>query len=78
MGKITKDELTHILRTSNVENTTDSDNLATILVDYFEDHIDRPRDDEQHEETGWGQWSMKKAMESADHIAEQILNKLEK
>lgn len=47
------------------------DNLAIVLVSYFEDHIDRPLDDPNDEETGWGVWSIKKTEEALDHIAEQ-------
>lgn len=49
-----------------------SDNLAIVLASYFSRHIDRPGEDVDDTETGWGKWVLQKTDEALDLIAEEI------
>lgn len=78
MEKVTKQEIIHILNSLDVENGGFSDNLSIVLATYFEEHLDRPEDDIEHPEFGWGNWTIKKTDEAFEYMAEQILERINK
>ena len=55
----------------DVEEGVLVDNLAIVLVTYFERHLDRP-DNDPETEHGWGEWAEQKANEAVELIADQI------
>jgi hypothetical protein len=55
----------------NVEDGTLGDNLAIVLVSYFEGHRDKPEDDPVGEH-GWGEWASEKCDEALALLAKQI------
>jgi hypothetical protein len=55
----------------NVEDGTLGDNLAIVLVSYFEGHRDMP-DDNPAGEHGWSEWASEKCDEALALLAKQI------
>lgn len=45
------------------------DNLAIVLASYFSRHMDRPEDDEDHPDFGWGKWVIEKLNRALELIA---------
>ena len=55
----------------NVEDCEGAgDNLAIALATYFSDHRERPADDNDDPETGWGEWVIAKTHRALERIAE--------
>ena len=52
------------------------DNVAIALASYFEDHMNRPEEDPP-DDTGWGEWVVKKTNKAISLIAGEILKELE-
>lgn len=49
-----------------------SDNLATVLVSYFEEHLDKPEDSPVDDDRGgWSKWALDKTDAALDRIAAQ-------
>lgn len=63
-----------LLGSMPVEKEPGSENLATVLFEYFETHIDRP--DEPTDEYGNSPWVVEKANEALDVIVSEMLKKL--
>ena len=55
-----------------VEESHDTDNLAIVLASYFSGHINRPSDDPDDAELGWGEWVLEKTNAALDLIADEI------
>ena len=54
----------------NVEDCEGAgDNLAIVLATYFSDHRERPADDKNDPETGWGEWVIEKTNRALYRIA---------
>ena len=52
-----------------------TDNLAIIIVSYFDEHLARPDDDEEDEErAGWGVWSLEKTDQLLDRITDEVMS----
>lgn len=78
LNKMDKDKLIDILNSVEVEPGVFSDNLAIVLASYFEEHLDRPKDDPTDTDVGWGVWTVEKVNESVEYISEQILKEINK
>ena len=74
---IDQKRLEQIIGGTNIEDDLgprgSCDNLAIALATYFEDHTDRPEDDEHDDELGWGVWVIKKSNEAIALIAKEVL-----
>lgn len=55
-----------------IEKATWSDNLAIALASYFSGHLDRPDNDEDDPELGWGKWVLMKTDEALDLVLKEI------
>lgn len=74
MNKGFEDKLNEIIGGCLIEESTMSDLLVTVLCTYFEKHIDRPVDDPQDDEEGWGKWAIAKTDNAIKFIAEDVAN----
>lgn len=52
-----------------LEDRAASDSLLLVLIDYFERHMDRPKQDDEDPETGWSLWAMNMAQDALSRIA---------
>ena len=63
----------------NVEERTSvlgaADDLGIVLACYFEGHVDRPADDPDDDETGFGVWASEKAYAALEMIAAEVCKK---
>jgi len=77
---IDQKRLEQIIGGTNVEDDlgprSSCDNLAVALASYFEDHMDRPEDDEHDEELGWGVWVIEKTNAAIALIAKEVLEEI--
>lgn len=78
MGKVNKEDLIHILSSLDIERDTASDNLSIVLATYFSEHMDRPEDDPDDDEFGWGEWVIDQTENTIEYMAEQILERINK
>lgn len=69
---MTKEEKRNYIGNIFVEDDPLTDNLAIVLVSYFEQHINRPENDPIDDQVGWGQWAVEKANEALDMIVQAI------
>ena len=57
-----------------LEDGWNRDNLTVILATYFSDHMERPENDKNDPDLGWGPWVMQKTNEALDRIVAHIKN----
>ena len=74
---IDKEDLVHLLSSLDIEkDEVISDNLTIVLATYFSEHMERPEDDPEDTDFGWGRWVMERTEATIDYMADQILKKL--
>jgi hypothetical protein len=49
-------DLKHRIAWIRMGDSPDADNLAVAICTYFSNHPERPENDPDDDETGWGEW----------------------
>lgn len=65
-------DLKNLIGGCDVEDEMMCDNFAIVLCTYFSRHMNRPDDDPDDEERGWGQWVLGKYENAMDLIVKEV------